>query len=193
MSNMKSYETPYKVASRLVPLLDDAINKLEAALLFEETYPNRVALKRENDWYALAHSAILESLLLDIASFTDNAKHGKDNTNCNFKELKYVLENSGNNTQQFKSLIGEIDSFLNGYNNIVPAVLRNKILAHRDIEELFSGNTYPINYIEITRFLIEGYNITSNVYKAMIGAGIPIPDFNVIKKKYKDSMKIPLK
>ena len=149
----------------------------------------------KDDWYALAHSSILENLLVDIASMTDRAKHHTKesfDTNCNFRELRYVLTYCENDSQKYQSVIQEIDSFLNTYDNVVPDILRNKVLAHKDLDELFAWRDYNVNLIEITRFLIEGKKIISDTLEVKFGVHMIIPDFESIKNKYVESLKKPL-
>ena len=195
MNALGEKEQVHLVAYALDELINRAINKLQAYVAFSDFYPQRANMSMKDDWYALAHSSILENLLVDIASMTDRAKHHTKesfDTNCNFRELRYVLTYCENDSQKYQSVIQEIDSFLNTYDNVVPDILRNKVLAHKDLDELFAWRDYNVNLIEITRFLIEGKKIISDTLEVKFGVHMIIPDFESIKNKYVESLKKPL-
>ena len=189
------FEQVHIVAYGLSALIEKAINKLQAILAFGENYPQRIELETNNDWYALSYSILLESLVLDIASLLDKAKYYSKNSieiNCNFKELKLILKKCSEKAKRYQSIILRIDKMLNKYNDLVPDVLRNKRIAHKDLKEVFSWKEYNVNLIEINRFLVEGDIILSEVFELAVGPRLELVDFDSIKKKYENSLKLPL-
>jgi len=191
MDTLGEYEQAHIVACGLNALIERAINKLQAFAAFRDAYPQRANLSDNDDWYALAHSALLENLLMDVASMIDRAKYRND-SNCNFKELKYVLTNLSIETHRYQGVICEIDHFLQTYADVVPEILRNKVLAHKDLEELFCWKDYKIDMVKITRFLIEGHNIVDDVLELAVGARPKLPDLDSIKERYERSLQVPL-
>ena len=186
MSDLQDLEQVHIVAYGLKTLLDSATDRLQAIWAFDESYPDRVLLNPAEDWYALSYEALLESLAIDITSLMERAKFG-DDRNCSFKELKLVLNNS-TEKEKYQELIDKTSTFLKKYEDIVPADLRNKRLAHKDLKKLFEYKDHSLNLIEITRFLYEGYILISDILRISVGAEIAMPDMDSIKKKYQESL-----
>ena len=190
MNDLGEFEQVHIVSYGLATLISDSVNKLQAIMVFGNKSPQRVRLKTSEDWYALAYLGLLENLAINVASLLDRAKHGKD-TNCNFNELKLVLERCSDKVR-FQNVIVEIDTLLQKYEGLVPDVLRNKRIAHKDLDELFSCVEYDLDLLEISRFLIEGYKTVSDALELSVGARLNMLDFTLIEKKYEESLKQPL-
>lgn len=187
MSEPFEFGQVHIVSYGLLRLTNDALHLLQGVEALGEKHPDRVTMPQNCDWYSLAYSSLLKNLVLDVASLLDRAKYGKD-SNCNFRELKCVLENDETRKKKYHNAIDEIDDLLKKYDNVVPDTLRNKVIAHKDLDELFSGDDYPVNLIEITRFLLEGQKIISDVFKKTFGIMIEEPNLNNIKQVYEDSL-----
>ena len=186
MSTPIDLEQVHIVAYGLNEVIDEAFHLLQGIMAFGEKYPDKVILPLESDWYALAYSALLKSLVIETASLLDRAKYRKD-SNCNFRELQEVLE-SNTDKHKYQKSIDQIENLLKEYDNLIPDVLRNKIVAHRDLEKLFANEEYGINLIEITRFLLEGHIIISDVLELSVGAKLANPDLDSIKRIYEKSL-----
>ena len=93
MSTPIDLEQVHIVAYGLNEVIDEAFHLLQGIMAFGEKYPDKVILPLESDWYALAYSALLKSLVIETASLLDRAKYRKD-SNCNFRELQEVLESN---------------------------------------------------------------------------------------------------
>lgn len=190
MSTPNELEQVHIVAYGLSEIVNNAIHLLQGIFAMGEKYPQRVRSNAKKDWYSLAYSALLKNLVLEVASLLDRAKYKKD-TNCNFKELKFVLEKSDESKQKCQTVISEIDLFLKKYESILSDGLRDKVIAHKDLEKLFSLEEYDVNLAEISRFLIEGYKIVSDVMKQTVGTTLQFPDFDAIKHNYEESLTLP--
>jgi len=191
MSFLEELEQVHIVAYALETLIDGTFNKLQAIYAFGDSHSDRAKLSVNDDWYALVYSVLLESIALDVASLLDRAKYGKD-SNCNFRELKRVIENCGDKKARYDGVLNEIDKLIEKYNDIIPDVLRNKIIAHKDLEQLFTLNDYDVDLIGITRLLLEGYKIVSDVMELAVGAKLSFPDLDEKQKKYEASLRLPL-
>lgn len=190
MSTPNELEQVHIVAYGLSEIVNNAIHLLQGIFAMGDNYPTRVRSNAKNDWYSLAYSALLKNLVLEVASLLDRAKYGRD-SNCNFQELKCVLENCDDPKQKYQTVIAEIDELLAKHKNMLPDSLRNKVLAHKDLEKLFSLEEYDVNLAEISRFLIEGYKIVSDVMEQTIGVSLPFPDYDAIKHNYEESLTLP--
>ena len=190
MSTPNELEQVHIVAYGLSEIVDNAIHLLQGILAMGEKYPKRVRTNAKNDWYSLAYSALLKNLVLEVASLLDRAKYGKD-SNCNFQELKRILENCDEAKQHYQAVIAEIDELVAKYESMLPDALRNKVIAHKDLEKLFSLEEYDVNLAENSRFLIEGYKIVSDVMEQTVGVPLPFPDYDAIKHNYEESLTLP--
>ena len=189
MSEPFEFEQVHIVAYGLLRLLDDACHLLQGIEAFGDKHPDRITNPTNEDWFSLAYSALLKNLAIDIASLLDRAKYRKD-SNCNFRELKFVLEVTEERKKRFQKVLDEIDELLGKYKNVVPDTLRNKVIAHRDLEELFSGEEYNVDLIEIKRFLHEGHKTISDVFSLAFGFTLKDPDIDAIKRKYEQSLSL---
>ena len=190
MNNNNSLEQVHIVAYGLATLLHDIAHTLQALLSASEIFPNRIMQEPSNDWYALAYTALLKSLALDVVSLSGNAKYGHD-SNCNFKELKNVILLFGNNTPTERTIIEAIDTFLDKYKDLISADLRNKVIAHKDLDYLFNGKDFNVDLININRYLLEGYEIVSAAFELAIGAKLKEPDLDAIRNQYTASIALP--
>lgn len=187
MSTPNELEQVHIVAYGLSEVVDNAIHLLQGILAMGEKYPKRVRTNAKNDWYSLAYSALLKNLVLEVASLLDHAKYGKD-SNCNFKELQCVLKDCDESKQKYQTVIAEIDELVAKYENILPEKLRHKVIAHKDLEKLFDGKDYYVNLIEISRFLMEGYKVISDVMELAVGVTLEYPNLDTIKQNYEESL-----
>ena len=190
MNNNNSLEQVHIVAYGLATLLHDIAHTLQGLLSASEIFPNRIMQEPSNDWYALAYTALLKNLAIDIVSLNGNAKYGHD-SNCNFKELKNVILLFGNNTPTERTIIEAIDTFLDKYKNLISADLRNKVIAHKDLDYLFNGKDFNVDLININRYLLEGYEIVSAAFELAIGAKLKEPDLDAIRNQYTASIALP--
>ena len=190
MNNNNSLEQVHIVAYGLATLLDEIAHTLQGLFSASEKIPNRIMREPSNDWYALAYTALLKNLALDIVSLNGNAKYGHD-SNCNFKELKNVILLFGENTPTERTIIGAIDTFLDKYKDLISADLRNKVLAHKDLDYLFNGKDFNVDLISINRYLLEGYGIVSATFELAIGAKLEAPNLDAIRNQYNDSLALP--
>ena len=184
------FEQVHLVAYGLIHLVDKAFHLLQGILAFGEKYPDKIVLSEQDDWYSLAYMALLKNLVIEVASLLGRAKYGND-SNCNFQELKLVLSSNSEKKQRYHEVIDDIDKMLLEYNKVIPSTLRNKVIAHKDLETLFCGEEYNVDLIGITRFLLEGYRIIFNVFELTVGATFEFPDAGAVKQKYEESMTLP--
>lgn len=190
MGTRSELEQVHIVAYGLSKLVEEAISILQGILAFGDNYPMRASSNAKEDWYSLAYSALLKNLVLEAASLLDHAKYRKE-SNCNFKELKYVLENCDETKQKYQTVIADIDELLAKHENVLPDDLRHKVIAHKDLDKLFAGEEYTVNLIEISRFLMEGYKVVSDVMELAVGAPLQFPNLDAIKQSYEESLTLP--
>lgn len=187
MSTPIELEQVHIVAYGLSEIVNNAIHLLQGILAMGDNHPTRVRSNAKNDWYSLAYSALLKNLVLEVASLLDRAKY-RNESNCNFKELKCVLESCDEAKQKYQAVIAEIDELVAKYESILPEKLRHKVIAHKDLEKLFDGKDYYVNLIEISRFLMEGYKVISDVMELAVGATLEFPNLDAIKQNYEESL-----
>lgn len=195
MAELGEFEKAHIVAYAITSVLNDANQKLQAIKAFRNVCPNRLVPASSGDWYSLAYWIMLDSLVLDITSLLDNAKFlkkKKEETNCSFDELKFILNCSDENRKKYHRVIVGIEALLKNYKGLIPENLRNKRIAHKDLNELFNWNHYDIKIDEITKFLVDGYKIASDTLELTIGAIIQVNSFDFLKQKYEESLKKPL-
>ena len=109
--NLEELEQIHIISYGLNVLLNEAMNKLGAIYAFGNSYPRRVRMDVKIDWYSMAYSALLESLVNSVSSLIDRAKYG-DSANCSFKELQQVLAADKKQPEQCGRIIRKIDALL---------------------------------------------------------------------------------
>lgn len=186
METLGELERPHIVTYALIELLNIAISRLVAVEAYQEAVKSHGLHAEKDSWFSIAFEAILECLVLDIASLLDKGKiqiRKTVSTNCNFKELKYVLENTENGPVRFHGIIDRIDALCDANKDLLPDKLRHKRIAHKDLDELFNHDTTSV--IELARmkaFLMEGRCITSDLMEMLVGARLKPYDFEAVKQ-----------
>ena len=188
MDYLNELEQVHIISCGLITLIENSIHELEALEALKEVYPQRIKNSSKEDWYSIAHAALWSSLMLDVSSLLDRAKYRQDR-NCCFLELKEVLIKYNGESKRYQQVIDEVDRLLENFGSIIPDTLRNKVLAHSDLEQLFSWKEFNVDMNTVTRFLLMGYKVVTNALKLSVGAGPRMIDLNQIEQKYIASLK----
>ncbi|MEN6471473.1 MAG: hypothetical protein ABFC62_08400 [Clostridiaceae bacterium] len=143
----------------------------------------------ENEYLVLAEEAIWRQLVLNITKFFDTEKTGKY-YNCSLKMLKTLCLEEKNLNKfpkgQDDPLIRAIDTMYDKYNSTITLYVRNKKVAHHDLNDLFSPSIPYILFSDIEELVNES---TDLVYKIGIKLwGIPLEYPSISAENYKEAI-----
>lgn len=143
----------------------------------------------ENILLSTSRAAIEQQLLLDIAKIFDPAQYRKSE-NCSIHLLKELcLKDSKHfpNREQ-DQLIVKIDELCLEYDKVISKNLRNKKIAHHDLESMFNDTFPQVSFKDLVA-LIENYSaILSKIGERILGGELSLPTIPSLEKAYRDSL-----
>ena len=142
----------------------------------------------QNEYLEMSYGALVESALLNCAALFDRAKYGKEN-NCSFKQIIYYCKKlEGKEKERYNSFVSRLEKLCSDFDSAFPSRIRNKLLAHKDLHELFRQEIKTIKISGIKEVLVKGYSIISEMFEVTVGAHPKPFDFDEIVEKYKKSL-----
>ena len=147
-------------------------------------------VKLENKFLITTVISLKMQLITELSKFFDKEKTcGK--ANCSLKELKDALQSDSrySSKSKTKEYIQKIDELCKIFENVVSNNVRNKILAHNDLEQLFLNNVPTVNFTEVYKLVKETKNLIENVCSVIIGVKSKKIDFEGTEKQYKESLR----
>lgn len=143
----------------------------------------------ENIYLVLAEDAIWRQLISSITKVFDNDKTGKY-YNCSLKLLKELcLEEKKQRIfpkGKDDSLMRAIDSLYDKYNSIVSLHVRNKKVAHHDLNSLFSSSVPYILFSDVEDLVNETIDLISKIGERLWVVPLEFPP--VLSENYKEAI-----
>lgn len=143
----------------------------------------------QNSLLNTSKDAIEQQLLMDIAKIFDPAQYRKSE-NCSIHLLKNLcLKDSKHfpDGEQDRLLL-KIDELCLEYDKVISKNLRNKKIAHHDLESMFNDSFSQVNFEDLV-VLIENYStILSEIGERLLGGELNFPTISSLEKAYKDSL-----
>lgn len=177
---MSEYSQPYLVWFGITTFLTQ-IRKYIAAIKSLESNPEC----KNNPFLKISQEAITSQLLLDTAKVFDPAQYRGDE-NCSINLLKKLcLEDE----QKFPlgekdPLVAVIDALCARYNIVITKKLRNKKIAHYDLNEVFTGSCQAVDYNDLKELIEACSVLIVNIGKQLLGMEMRFPEFSELEKVY---------
>lgn len=157
------------------------IRKYIAAIKILESNPEY----KNNPLLEISLDAISAQLLLDVAKIFDRAHYGHDD-NCSINLLKQLcIDDKG------KFSLGEEDPLVllantlcNEYKRIISKKLRDKKIAHYDLNEVFTGSYQAVDYNDLKKLIETCSILIINIGKRLLGVEMHFPEFSELEKIY---------
>lgn len=164
---------------------DEVIRKAATLKAYNEHFG-----RTENVFLTLSHDSIFVQLLLDISKLFDKASFWGNN-NCSFLKLReYCISNSNYFPDaENDCLIIAIDNLQNEYEELFSKHMRNKKLAHIDLEELFSFNEVYIRFDDVVTFVEKVKHLVSIIGQRIGMPEVKYPPMETYKECYLSAMK----
>jgi len=143
----------------------------------------------QNNLLSTSKDAVEQQLLLDIAKIFDPAQYRKSE-NCSIHLLKELCLKDAKrfpNGEQ-DQLIVKIDELCLEYDKVISRNLRNKKIAHHDLESMFNDTFPQVSFNDLV-VLIENYSaILSKIGERLLGGELNFPTIFSLETAYKDSL-----
>ena len=143
----------------------------------------------QNNLLSTSKDAVEQQLLLDIAKIFDPAQYRKSE-NCSSHLSKALCLKDAKrfpNGEQ-DQLIVKIDELCLEYDKVISRNLRNKKIAHHDLESMFNDTFPQVSFNDLV-VLIENYSaILSKIGERLLGGELNFPTIFSLETAYKDSL-----
>lgn len=184
--SMSEFGQPHIVWYAIIPELSQ-IREYIAILkvLFSNYYKGS-----QNMFIKTSKIAIEQQISLNVAKIFDSAYFGKNET-CSLYLLKMLcLKDSGKFPEKEQDqLIVKIDDICKKYNSMALKKLRDKMLAHYDLEAAFTHSFSKIDFEELEA-LVEDYStLISAIGERLLGITMKFPAITELEQSYIDSLK----
>ena len=160
---MRKMEKDFRTWSAIVINFSDEILKCAAATKAYKKVEAENPDCSKNKYLSLAANAIWEELLLDITKLFDRARTF-GNENCSIEMLKELSQNSSRlNAAQKEKLLKQADALYAEYQELMPTEVRNKHLAHADLQTILTYQRINISYESIEPFILRVLEFLSDI------------------------------
>lgn len=190
---MNELEHPIHIWQGLQSIFNSIIEYAAAASAWDDLQKKRndkiTFVKLENKFLITTVISLKIQLITELSKFFDKEKTcGK--ANCSLKKFKDALQSDSrySSNSQTAEYIQKIDELCERFEKVVSVDVRNKILAHNDLEQLFLNNVPTVNFTEVYKLVKETKNLIENVCSVLIGGKLEMIDFEKIEKQYKESL-----
>lgn len=143
----------------------------------------------ENEFIKIAYDAISRQLLMDIAKFFDRATTC-GNENCSIPMLRELCLSYKDvfTGSEIDSLIKEIDQLVLKFEDTISKQVRNKKLAHFDLEELFSFNDVQISFTSVESLVVKLGEVISKIGIHLLLIKVEFPSIEEYAVAYKNEV-----
>lgn len=138
-----------------------------------------------NEFLKIAEDTIYRQLLMDISKFFDRPTIA-GNMNCSIPQLRKMClrETSKFVEGENDCLIKEIDDLIKLFEDVISKELRNKKLAHFDLEELFAFNQHFIIFGDVENLVVKLGNVISEVGARLMLVEVNYPTIDAYARAY---------
>lgn len=143
----------------------------------------------KNNFLEIAQDALGRQLLMDISKFFDRPTIC-GNENCSIPQLRKMClaANDTFTDGENESIIRQIDSLCESFENIISKDMRNKRLAHFDLVELFSSEQTDIFFDALVELISELGNVVSKVGMQLLLMEVTYPTIDDYTKSYEKAI-----
>ena len=184
MSKETDYNEPHIVWYGIVSLFQFAQKYAAALRAYGEVYGDK---KSGNVYIDLSQEAIWRQLLSEISKIYDKESTcGSDN--CSMKQLYHVCCNHPRfPDRENDELLKQIDDLYESYTSLLSKKLRDKKLAHYDLEAVFVLEPPYIPFNGIERFIVDTGSILSKIGVRLLGGELTF-QYQEFVKAYKEDL-----
>ena len=184
MSKETDYNEPHIVWYGIVSLFQFAQKYAAALRAYGEVYGDK---KSGNVYIDLSQEAIWRQLLSEISKIYDKESTcGSDN--CSMKQLYHVCCNHPRfPDRENDELLKQIDDLYERYKSLLSKTLRDKKLAHYDLEAVFALESPYIPFNGIERFIVDTGSILSKIGVRLLGGELSL-QYQEFVKAYKEDL-----
>ena len=184
MSKVTDYNEPHIVWYGIVSLFQFAQKYAAALRAYGEVYGDK---KSGNVYIDLSQEVIWRQLLSEISKIYDKESTcGFDN--CSMKQLYHVCCNHPRfPDRENDELLKQIDDLYESYKSLLSKTLRDKKLAHYDLEAVFALESPYVPFDDIERFIVDTGSILSKIGVRLLGGELSF-QYQEFVKEYKDDL-----
>ena len=184
MSKETDYNEPHIVWYGIVSLFQFAQKYAAALRAYGEVYGDK---ESGNVYIDLSQEVIWRQLLSEISKIYDK-KSTCDFDNCSMKQLYHVCCNHPRfPDRENDELLKQIDDLYESYKSLLSKKLRDKKLAHYDLEAVFALESPYVPFDDIERFIVDTGSIFSKIGVRLLGGELSL-QYQEFVKEYKDNL-----
>ena len=184
MSKETDYNEPHIVWYGIVSLFQFTQKYAAALRAYGEVYGDKGS---GNVYIDLSQEAIWRQLLSEISKIYDKESTcGSDN--CSMKLLYHLCCNNRHFPDgESDVLLKQIDRLYERYESLLSKRIRNKKLAHYDLEAVFALESTYVPFDDIERFIVDTGSILSKIGVRLLGGELSL-QYQEFVKEYKDDL-----
>lgn len=184
MSKETDYNEPHIVWYGIVSLFQFALKYAAALRAYGEVYGDKGS---GNVYIDLSQEAIWRQLLSEISKIYDK-KSTWDFDNCSMKQLYHACCNHPRFPDgESDVLLKQINRLYERYESLLSKKLRDKKLAHYDLEAVFVLESPYIPFDDIERFIVDTGSILSKIGVRLLGGELAF-QYQEFVKAYKEDL-----
>ena len=184
MSKETDYNEPHIVWYGIVSLFQFTQKYAAALRAYGEVYGDK---ESGNVYIDLSQEVIWRQLLSEISKIYDK-KSTCDFDNCSTKQLYNVCCNNRHFPEgESDVLLKQIDRLYERYESLLSKRIRNKKLAHYDLEAVFALESPYVPFDDIERFIVDTGSILSKIGVRLLGGELTF-QYQEFVKEYKDDL-----
>ena len=187
MSKETDYDEPHIVWYGIVSLFQFTQKYAAALRACGEVYGDN---EQGNAFIDLAQEAIWRQLLSEISKIYDKESTcGSDN--CSMKQLYHVCCNHPRfPDRENDELLKQIDDLYERYKSLLSKKLREKKLAHYDLEAVFELKSPDILFDDIEQFIVDTESVLSKIGNRLLGIDVGWRYQECVKKCKEDLLSL---
>lgn len=152
---MDTEDKAFRVWVGIIELTNEIWKYVAITKAYEHISSEKCHNPKKGDFFDVAFQAIWDQLLLDISKMFDRARTC-GNENCSINLLKELVQKSPDFSNTEKSwIVRNADYLCEIYNTIITRELRNKQIAHYDLEILVNNTKKKIQSEQLKLFVVD--------------------------------------
>ena len=183
MAEQVDYRESHIVWMAIVSLFNFAQSYTAALRAYAEIYRDKEA----NAYIDISQEAIWRQLLSEISKIYDKeATCGEDN--CSLKRLYFsCLHHRRFPNKENDTTLKQIDALYARYTSLLPLELRNKKIAHYDLDAMFTHDQVAIPLDDVEQFINDTADVLLQIGSCLFGAELA-NKYSELVEKYKKSL-----
>lgn len=191
MVKMKSEDKAFRVWVGILELTSEIWKYVAITKAYKRITAENSCDSKSADFLDVAFQAIWDQLLLDISKVFDRARTC-GNENCSIDLLKELIQESTSFSEAEKEIINkEADRLCESFDKIISRDMRNKQIAHYDLESLLNTTEKEIPSEELEAFAVCVADFLSKISTRFLNerGSIRFDPLEDIIKRYEDDMR----